>query len=143
MTDFGRFSAASAGSPEEYETYIQRDPYRMGLHYPAVMEQVGDLRKRILDVGTGDGLFPRLLAKLGASVVGYDHNPEMIRSAKGMTRMLCMPFSRVSIEGPNGAIWAIRIALRSMAHKPHATSCKISASRSGMSSITSWPQATS
>jgi SAM-dependent methyltransferase len=87
MTDFGRFSAASAGSPEEYENYIRKDPYRMGLHYPAVMEQVGDLRKRILDVGTGDGLFPRLLAKLGASVVGYDHNPEMIAKARQLEAM--------------------------------------------------------
>jgi 2-polyprenyl-3-methyl-5-hydroxy-6-metoxy-1,4-benzoquinol methylase len=44
---------------------------------------LGDLNKRrILDVGCGDGLFPRLLAEQGASVVGYDKAPEKIAEAK-------------------------------------------------------------
>ena len=39
-------------------------PVRRGLHYPAVELVLGDLRKKlILDVGCGDGLFPRLLAE--------------------------------------------------------------------------------
>jgi SAM-dependent methyltransferase len=76
MTDFGRI--------KNYADYIKRDPFRRGLHFPAIEEALGDLnRKRILDVGCGDGLFPRLLAERGASVVGYDRAPEKIAEAQG------------------------------------------------------------
>src|SRR5215472_15182272 len=67
----------------KYANYVQRDPFRRGLHYPAVAEALGDVnKKRILDVGCGDGLFPRLLAKRGASVVGYDKAIEKIAEAQ-------------------------------------------------------------
>jgi 2-polyprenyl-3-methyl-5-hydroxy-6-metoxy-1,4-benzoquinol methylase len=39
-------------------------------------------QKRILDVGCGDGLFPRLLAQQGASVVGYDKAVEKIAESR-------------------------------------------------------------
>jgi 2-polyprenyl-3-methyl-5-hydroxy-6-metoxy-1,4-benzoquinol methylase len=75
MTDFGQL--------KNYANYIKQDPFRRGLHFPAVEEALGDLnKKRILDVGCGDGLFPRLLAERGASVVGYDKSPEKIAEAK-------------------------------------------------------------
>jgi len=84
MSDFGTFSDRSTGSPGGYRSYIERDPYRRGLHYPAVMAEIGDLAgKRIVDVGTGDGQLPRLLAQEGATVLGYDHNPRMIEEALG------------------------------------------------------------
>jgi cyclopropane fatty-acyl-phospholipid synthase-like methyltransferase len=76
MTDFGQM--------KKYADYIKDDPFRRGLHYPAVEEVLGDLnKKRILDVGCGDGLFPRLLAERGASVVGYEKAPEKIVEARG------------------------------------------------------------
>jgi cyclopropane fatty-acyl-phospholipid synthase-like methyltransferase len=76
MTDFGQI--------KNYAGYIKEDPFRRGLHFPAVEEALGDLNKRrILDVGCGDGLFPRLLAERGASVVGYDRAPEKIAEARG------------------------------------------------------------
>jgi 2-polyprenyl-3-methyl-5-hydroxy-6-metoxy-1,4-benzoquinol methylase len=76
MTDWGKI--------EIYGSFIQKDPFRMGLHFPAVLEELGDLNKmRILDVGCNDGLFPRLLAAQAASVVGYDRAPEKIAEAKG------------------------------------------------------------
>jgi toxoflavin synthase len=75
MTDFGQL--------RKYADYIQKDPFRRGLHYPAVEEVLGDLnQKRILDVGCGDGLFPRLLAQQGASVVGYDKAVEKIAESR-------------------------------------------------------------
>ncbi len=75
MTDFGQF--------RNYASYIKDDPFRRGLHFPAVEQVLGDLKKkRILDVGCGDGLFPRLLAERGASVVGYDRAPEKIAEAR-------------------------------------------------------------
>jgi 2-polyprenyl-3-methyl-5-hydroxy-6-metoxy-1,4-benzoquinol methylase len=80
VTDFGAFSDKSTGSTDVYKAYIEKDPHRRGLHYPAVISELGALRnKRILDIGTGDAQLPRLLASSGASVVGYDHNPNMIR----------------------------------------------------------------
>jgi 2-polyprenyl-3-methyl-5-hydroxy-6-metoxy-1,4-benzoquinol methylase len=75
MTDFDQMT--------NYANYIKDDPFRRGLHFPAVEEELGDLnRKRILDIGCGDGLFPRLLAERGASVVGYDRAPRRIAEAR-------------------------------------------------------------
>src|SRR5215470_19818188 len=74
MTDFGKIP--------QYSSYIATDPFRHGLQFPAVMHELGDLKKRILDVGTGDGLFPRVMARQGASVVAYDKAPEKIAEAR-------------------------------------------------------------
>jgi SAM-dependent methyltransferase len=73
-TDFGKIP--------QYASYIARDPFRHGLQFPAIMDELGGLKKRILDVGTGDGLFPRLMAREGAVVVGYDKAAEKIAEAK-------------------------------------------------------------
>jgi SAM-dependent methyltransferase len=74
MTDFDQMA--------NYASYIKADPFRRGLHFPAVEEELGELnKKRILDIGCGDGLFPRLLAERGASVVGYDRAPRRIAEA--------------------------------------------------------------
>ena len=75
MTDFGQMS--------KYASYIHQDPFRRGLHYPAVEAVLGDLNnKRVFDVGCGDGLFSRLLAEKGASVVGYDTAVQKIAEAR-------------------------------------------------------------
>jgi len=75
MTDFGRL--------KNYADYIKADPFRRALHFPAVEAVLGDPNnKRILDIGCGDGLFARLLAERGASVVGYDKAPEKIAEAQ-------------------------------------------------------------
>lgn len=75
MTDFGQI--------KNYAHYIESDPIRRGLHFPAVEELLGNVsQKHILDIGCGDGLFPRLLAQRGASVVGYDKAPEKIAEAR-------------------------------------------------------------
>jgi SAM-dependent methyltransferase len=87
MTDFGQI--------KNYADYINEDPFRRGLHFPAVEEVLGDVsQKRILDVGCGDGLFPRLLAQRGATVVGYDKAPEKIAEARahGDARLLQVTF---------------------------------------------------
>jgi 2-polyprenyl-3-methyl-5-hydroxy-6-metoxy-1,4-benzoquinol methylase len=74
MTDFGTIP--------QYASYVAQDPFRHGLQFPAVMNELGGLKKRILDVGTGDGLFPRLMAREGAVVVGYDKAAPKIAEAK-------------------------------------------------------------
>ena len=90
MTDFDQMT--------NYANYIKDDPFRRGLHFPAVEELLGDLnRKRILDIGCGDGLFPRLLAERGATVVGYDRAPRRIadalagKNAAGATFVVATP----------------------------------------------------
>jgi len=70
------------GKIDIYGAFIRRDPFRIGLHYPAVLAALGNRKMRILDVGCNEGLFPRLLAARGASVVGYDSAPERISEAK-------------------------------------------------------------
>src|SRR5262249_39938324 len=66
-----------------YADYIKDDPFRWGLHFPIVEEVLGDLnKKRILDIGCGDGLFSRILAARGASVVGYDRSSRRIAEAQ-------------------------------------------------------------
>jgi SAM-dependent methyltransferase len=75
MTDFDELT--------NYADYIKGDPFRRGLHFPAIEEALGDVNgKRILDIGCGDGLFPRLLAERGASVVGYDRAAERVAEAR-------------------------------------------------------------
>src|SRR5215470_19303324 len=75
MTDFGRL--------KNYADYIKADPFRRALHFHAVEAVLGDPNnKRILNIGCGDGLFARLLAERGASVVGYDKAPEKIAEAQ-------------------------------------------------------------
>jgi hypothetical protein len=47
MTDFSKIP--------EYGLDVATDEYRSGLHYPAVIRELGELRgKRILDIGTGN-----------------------------------------------------------------------------------------
>lgn len=74
MMDWGRIDI--------YGAFIRKDPFRIGLHYPAVLAELETAKMRILDVGCNEGLFPRLLAAQGASVVGYDSAPERIAEAK-------------------------------------------------------------
>ena len=72
----------------EYASFIETDPIRNFLHYPSVLRELGDLRgKRVLDIGCGDGLFSRMLAKEhGARVVGYDISPHLVDRAQKMEK---------------------------------------------------------
>jgi 2-polyprenyl-3-methyl-5-hydroxy-6-metoxy-1,4-benzoquinol methylase len=75
MTDFNAL--------DQYRAVIAADPFRRGLHYPAVEKELGCVRnRRILDVGCGDSPFPAMLAEHGASVVGYDKAGEKIKDAR-------------------------------------------------------------
>jgi SAM-dependent methyltransferase len=74
MTNFGTIP--------QYSSYIAKDPFRHGLQFPAIVNELGGLKQRILDIGTGDGIFPRLMAREGARVVGYDKAAEKIAEAR-------------------------------------------------------------
>lgn len=75
MTDFGKI--------DNYAAFVEQDPFRNGLHYPAVISELGELQnKKLLDVGCGDGRLPRKLAEAGANVVGYDMALKKIEEAR-------------------------------------------------------------
>ncbi|MFE4974807.1 class I SAM-dependent methyltransferase [Kitasatospora sp. NPDC056651] len=58
--------------------------YRENLEFPSFLRALGPVRgKRVLDVGCGDGLYARMVARRGAEhVVGTDSSSEMIRLAE-------------------------------------------------------------
>ncbi|HIH88864.1 TPA: class I SAM-dependent methyltransferase [Candidatus Bathyarchaeota archaeon] len=60
-----------------------KDYFRDEMNKPAFLAVVGDVKgRRILDIGCGEGNFPRLYAKMGAEVVGVDFSPKMIELAR-------------------------------------------------------------
>ncbi|MBI5126708.1 MAG: class I SAM-dependent methyltransferase [Candidatus Taylorbacteria bacterium] len=69
---------------DKYASFVDGDPIRNYLHYPTVVELLGDIKgKYLLDVGCGDGLFDRKLTKeFGAKVWGYDKASDLIALAK-------------------------------------------------------------
>lgn len=68
----------------KYASFVDEDPVRNFLHYPTVIKILGNVKgKKILDIGCGDGLFDRKLAKeYGAQVTGYDKASDLIALAK-------------------------------------------------------------
>jgi 2-polyprenyl-3-methyl-5-hydroxy-6-metoxy-1,4-benzoquinol methylase len=59
---------------------------------PAVLGLLGDVTgKRVLDAGCGPGLYAEELVRRGASVVGFDESPEMVRLAR--RRLVMLPSS--------------------------------------------------
>lgn len=49
---------------------------------PAFIQMMGDVRgKHVLDVGCGEGYFSRVIADMGASVIGIDFSEPMIEAA--------------------------------------------------------------
>ena len=73
---------------DKYSSFVDIDPIRNFLHYPAVINLLGNIDgKNILDIGCGDGFFDRKLAKeFGAIVVGYDKAPDLIKIAKDLEK---------------------------------------------------------
>ncbi len=73
---------------QEYSSFIETDPIRQFLHYPNVIKELGEVSgQHILDIGCGDGLFDRKLAKeFGAKIVGYDISPNLVEKAKQKER---------------------------------------------------------
>lgn len=59
-----------------------KDWTRLEMNNPAMFEMLGDISgKKLLDLGCGEGLNTRLMAKKGANVVGVDFSREMIKLA--------------------------------------------------------------
>lgn len=57
--------------------------FHASIYLPVVDAMLGDVRnKKILDAGCGNGEYAKKLASAGATVIGIDGSPEMIRMAR-------------------------------------------------------------
>jgi SAM-dependent methyltransferase len=76
--------------PDHYDTFAERyarenESGLLNNYYerPAVLSLLGDVEgRRVLDVGCGAGPLSALLVARGASVVGFDASPAMVRLAR-------------------------------------------------------------
>lgn len=67
----------------EYASLAEIDPAKKFIQYPEALRLLGDVKnKKILDIGCGNGIFTRMLARRGASVVGYDPSIKQIEVAQ-------------------------------------------------------------
>lgn len=67
---------------DAYVSLAKVDPAKQFVHFPEALRLLGDVKdKRILDIGCGDGIFSRMLSRLGASVEGYDPSEKQIEEA--------------------------------------------------------------
>lgn len=67
---------------ESYARHAEGGAYNALYDRPAVLELLGDVAgRRVLDAGCGPGLYAAELVARGATVVGFDASPEMVRLA--------------------------------------------------------------
>lgn len=67
----------------EYASLVEIDPSKKFVQYPSALRLLGDVsQKAILDVGCGNGIFARELARRGAAVTGYDISTGQIAIAQ-------------------------------------------------------------
>lgn len=60
------------------------DTYREYVNNPAFFQFVGNLRgRKVLDAGCGEGRNTRIMATMGAAVVGIDVSPRLVERARG------------------------------------------------------------
>jgi len=68
---------------KSYSEMIRVDPIKIFVQRPCALSLLGNIKgKSVLDVGCGDGIISRMLAKEGASVVGFDPSEKLIASAQ-------------------------------------------------------------
>lgn len=83
----------STGKPEsgtqydrissEWNQMVEKDPVKALLQYHAVLHSLGDVRgKEILDIGSGNGAFSRLLSEHGAIVTAYEVSPALVEKSR-------------------------------------------------------------
>jgi SAM-dependent methyltransferase len=78
-TDRARWDPFAA----EYAEHAEHGPANALYDRPAVLGLLGDVTgQRVLDAGCGPGLYAEELVRRGASVVGFDESPEMVRLAR-------------------------------------------------------------
>ena len=78
-TDRARWDPYAA----EFAEHAEHGAFNALYDRPAVLGLLGDVTgQRVLDAGCGPGLYAEELVRRGASVVGFDESPEMVRLAR-------------------------------------------------------------
>jgi cyclopropane fatty-acyl-phospholipid synthase-like methyltransferase len=68
---------------KEYAELVEADPSKKFVQYPSALRLLGDVsQKSVLDIGSGNGIFARELARRGATVTGYDISAEQVANAQ-------------------------------------------------------------
>jgi len=71
------------GVSTEYALATIQDPNKRFVQYPNTLRLLGNLSgKKVLDIGCGNGIFTRMMAMQGASIVGYDVSEKQIQKAQ-------------------------------------------------------------
>jgi cyclopropane fatty-acyl-phospholipid synthase-like methyltransferase len=67
---------------KDYAAIAKIDPVKQFVQYPSALKLLGNPKgKTVLDIGCGDGLLTREIARRGAKVLGYDISEEQIKLA--------------------------------------------------------------
>lgn len=85
MTNHDKISKEWDNAGESWADFVceGKDYFREEMNKPAFYEVIGEVKgKHILDLACGEGYNTRILAKMGANVVGADFSPKMIELAK-------------------------------------------------------------
>jgi len=68
---------------KSYSEMIRVDPVKIFVQRPSALALLGNVKeKSVLDIGCGDGIISRMLAKEGGKVVGFDPSKKLIASAR-------------------------------------------------------------
>ncbi len=67
---------------KNYSDMIKIDPIKLFVQRPSTLSLLGDVgEKRVLDIGCGDGIISRMVAKQGAKVIAFDPSIKQIEVA--------------------------------------------------------------
>lgn len=84
---------------EAYAAQVETKPHNAYIDRPATLSLLPDLGgKRVLDAGCGPGFYTQLLLDRGASVVGVDMSPAMLRLAR--ERLRDVEFHQADLAAP-------------------------------------------
>ncbi len=79
-----------------------KDYYREYMNGPALIRMMGDVkRKKVLDLGCGEGYYSRVFAELGAHVTGIDFSEEMVNAASEEEIRLPLGINYVTADASN------------------------------------------
>jgi SAM-dependent methyltransferase len=86
-TDSERTLADYERMAEVYADDAETDPMKAAYDRPTILSMAGDVGgRRVLDVGCATGALSRAFAAQGASVLGIDVNPALVKRARETTR---------------------------------------------------------
>ena len=89
MPKKNRIAKEWSDAAESWVDFVRqgKDYFRDELNTPGMLRLIGNVKGlRVLDIACGEGYHTRMLASMGAKIVGVDLSGEMIRHAKSQER---------------------------------------------------------